>query len=90
MEANVLKSNKNYAGLIEAINEAKPDIIVLQEVTPAWADQLRTLSDLYPHHEIVPRPSGSGMALFTRYPLASVESIDSGCIDAFDNPCQGQ
>ena len=75
MHANVFQSNRNYAGMIEAINEVKPDIVVLQEVTAAWADQVQTLSDAYPHHEIVPRPGGSGMALFSRYPLAGVEVL---------------
>lgn len=75
MHANLFQSNKNYAGLFRAVNDAKPHIIVLQEVTPAWAEQLRTLGDTYPHYEVVPRPKGSGMALFSRYPLASVEVL---------------
>lgn len=75
MHANVFQSNRNYAGMIEAINEAKPDIVVLQEVTAAWSDQVQTLNDAYPHHEIVPRTGGSGMALFSRYPLAGVEVL---------------
>jgi endonuclease/exonuclease/phosphatase (EEP) superfamily protein YafD len=75
MLANVFQSNKNYQALMAAVTETKPDIIVLQEVTAAWADQVRTLSDVYPHHEVVPRPGGSGMALFSRYPLAGVEVL---------------
>jgi endonuclease/exonuclease/phosphatase (EEP) superfamily protein YafD len=75
MHANVFQSNKHYPGLLAAVIEAEPDIIVLQEVTEAWAEQVRPLSEVYPHHEVVPRPGGSGMSLFSRYPLAGVEVL---------------
>lgn len=36
--ANVLGSNKNYSALAAVIDEARPDIVVLQEFTEAWQD----------------------------------------------------
>jgi len=75
MLANVYEANRDYAALISSVNEAKPDIVVLQEVTEAWGDQLQTLEANYPYIKSVPRPRGSGMALLSRYPLTDSEVL---------------
>ena len=70
--ANVLGSNKNYATLIKAVSDERADIVVLQEFTEEWLQQTKVFASEYPYYKTVPRPGGSGMALFSRYPLAEV------------------
>jgi endonuclease/exonuclease/phosphatase (EEP) superfamily protein YafD len=48
---------------------------VLQEVTEQWRVQLECLVAEFPYFETIPRPSGSGMALYSRYPLESVRTL---------------
>jgi endonuclease/exonuclease/phosphatase (EEP) superfamily protein YafD len=76
MQANVLGSNKNYGALIEAVHEAQPDIIVLQEFTEEWLEQTRGLISEYPYYKAVPKPGGAGMAIFSRYPLEEVAVLN--------------
>jgi endonuclease/exonuclease/phosphatase (EEP) superfamily protein YafD len=73
--ANVLGSNKNYAALIEAVNEANPDIIVLQEFTEEWWNHTQILNFDYPYYKAVLKPEFSGMALLSRFPLEEVEIL---------------
>jgi endonuclease/exonuclease/phosphatase (EEP) superfamily protein YafD len=79
MQANLLWSNGNYAALREAVHEAHPDILVLQELTEEWLDQTQGFVASYPYYKTVPRPAGAGMALFSRYPLeaAAVLTLDA-------------
>jgi endonuclease/exonuclease/phosphatase (EEP) superfamily protein YafD len=78
-QANVFKSNKNYDALLDAVVEAHPDIVVLQEITDEWQKPTEALLSQYPFHLTAPRARGSGMALFSRYPLdeATVLNLDS-------------
>ena len=77
MHANVLGSNRDYAALTAAVEEARPDVLVLQEFTGQWEEQLRhPLGSQYPYSEVAPRPGGSGMALFSRYPLEGAEVLN--------------
>lgn len=75
MLINVERINKNYEAVTKAIAEARADIIVVQEFTPAWRDQLQGLNAEYPFYEPIPRSDGGGMALFSRYPLTGVEVL---------------
>ena len=75
MEANVLGSNRNYAALLGSITAAHPDIVVLQELTDEWWNQIQSLHSVYPFSKAVPRSGGSGMAILSRFPLDSVEVL---------------
>jgi endonuclease/exonuclease/phosphatase (EEP) superfamily protein YafD len=75
MLINVERINKNYEAVTTAIAEARADVIVVQEFTLAWQDQLQSLSAEYPFYEPIPKSDGGGMALFSRYPLTGVEVL---------------
>jgi endonuclease/exonuclease/phosphatase (EEP) superfamily protein YafD len=75
MLANIQWDSNNYAALTAAINQERPDIAVLQEFTEEWQNQLQSLRAEFPYCELAPRPSGSGMALFSRYPITKVEVL---------------
>jgi endonuclease/exonuclease/phosphatase (EEP) superfamily protein YafD len=62
---------------IAAIRTARPDIVCLQETTPAWCALLdHRLRDLYPHRRFLPRPMASGMAVLATCPLTDVTVLD--------------
>jgi endonuclease/exonuclease/phosphatase (EEP) superfamily protein YafD len=56
---------------------------VLQEFTEEWQKHLNILDAQYPHSTVVPRPGGSGMAVFSRYPLEHAEVLT---LDASTHP----
>ncbi|MEZ4329965.1 MAG: endonuclease/exonuclease/phosphatase family protein [Polyangiales bacterium] len=55
-----------------------PDLVCLQELSPAWADGLRDegFLDEYPHQHLVVREGVWGMGLLSRYPLHDVRAHD--------------
>lgn len=75
MLINVEWLNRKYAAVTKAIAEARADILVLQEFTPAWRDQVQGVCSEYPYYEPIPRSDGGGMAIFSRYPLTGVEVL---------------
>lgn len=83
MLANVQGHNKNYDGLIQTIKSTNPDIIVLQEITEEWWQQIQTITADYPHFKSVPRAGGSGLALFSRFPI---EQCDILTLDSSTHP----
>src|SRR5215204_2207038 len=83
MHVNVLWANKDYAALTAAVADARPDVMVLQEFTVEWQEQLQALRTQYPYSKAVPRQRGSGMALFSRYPLEVAEVLT---LDASSHP----
>ena len=74
-QANLLTENKNYQALIEAVKEAQPDVVVLQELTPEWEVQTQVLREQYRFVELAPRPGGSGMGILSRYPLEETKVL---------------
>ena len=83
MFANVYAGNEDYNALLASVAEVRPDVLALAEVTPAWASQLGALGREYPYYSLLPRPGGSGLALFSRLPLEGPEGLD---IDASTHP----
>lgn len=83
MLSNVQGNSKDYAALAAAVDEERPDVAVLQEITEEWQNRLEVLSPQYPYSKIVPRPGGSGMALFSRHPVEEVEVLT---LDASTHP----
>lgn len=77
LQANVLLSNTDYAGLFTLLDAEEPDVVVLQEVSPAWAEELRRLDGLYPHRIVEERDGSFGIALLSKWPLAAVAVVAS-------------
>jgi endonuclease/exonuclease/phosphatase (EEP) superfamily protein YafD len=80
MLMNILASNGNTGRVLDAIASAHPDLLVLEEVTPHWADELKALNQTYPYRVDVPRNDCFGMMLLSKYPLSqtNVTVIGSG------------
>lgn len=79
MHLNVLKWNKNYISIVDAIRKSKAHFISLQEVTPPLAKILTdSLSTLYPYSEMVPECSSFGIAVLSKLPLKTSIEIWEG------------
>jgi endonuclease/exonuclease/phosphatase (EEP) superfamily protein YafD len=77
LHANVLSSNTQYQRLLDLVSREQPDIVVLQEISPAWATALQPLLQTYPFTQVEARDGNFGIALLSKMPLASVDVIES-------------
>lgn len=74
LNMNLQYGNQNYELVDKAIRNCSPDIITLQELTPAMSDHLEsTLKSDYPYHCIVPRTDPYGIGLFSKRKLVHVD-----------------
>ena len=73
--ANVLWKSENYEAVLALIRENNPDVVVLQELSEEWGNQVSVLGETYPNSKQVPLAEGAGMAIFSRYPLTEVEVL---------------
>lgn len=77
LQANVLSSNSKYERLFKMIEVEQPEVIVLQEISPAWGTALQALESAYPFSRIEAREGNFGIALLSKLPLPSIEVVDS-------------
>jgi endonuclease/exonuclease/phosphatase (EEP) superfamily protein YafD len=73
--ANVFEKSRDYQAVLDRVNEADADVVVLQELTQEWSKQTEILKNSYAYVEIAPRSSGAGMGVFSRYPLEDVQVL---------------
>lgn len=72
--ANLHVGNRDPAPLVAWLRAEPADVVMLSELTPAYADALaRKLGDDYPHREFAPDDSPFGIGLLSRTPLTAVE-----------------
>ena len=71
--ANVNTQTGNASMLQDAIAEAEPDVVLLEEVSDAWMTRLASLDEQYPHNVTFPRPDNFGIALYSKHPLENVK-----------------
>jgi endonuclease/exonuclease/phosphatase (EEP) superfamily protein YafD len=76
--ANLQYSNGAYAEFTRLVGDQRPDVIVVQEVTPAWAAALAALDKRYPARKLVAREGAFGIGILSRWPLHDVELWDFG------------
>jgi endonuclease/exonuclease/phosphatase (EEP) superfamily protein YafD len=76
MQANVLKSNQNYQAVLRSIAEVKPDVLVVQELTPGFEAAAASLEHTYSYSRIEARDSGGGMGIFSRYPMTDIQVLN--------------
>jgi endonuclease/exonuclease/phosphatase (EEP) superfamily protein YafD len=69
--ANLWVRNSKVAPILDQIRATSPDIVLLQEYTPAWEPPLARALSSY-HFAGVARTDPFGLALFSRYPIRSV------------------
>jgi endonuclease/exonuclease/phosphatase (EEP) superfamily protein YafD len=50
MTFNVFRGNHRHGDVLAALQEARPDVLYLTEMSPEWHRALAPLSKIYPHH----------------------------------------
>jgi endonuclease/exonuclease/phosphatase (EEP) superfamily protein YafD len=81
IHANVRASSTDYSRLTDFIDQEDPDVIFLQEVTPAWIAGTQKLQKDYPYTYIVARDDSYGIAAFSKIEFDSVQHIASPPLD---------
>ena len=69
--SNVLVSNGEADRFIAFVEESAPDMIVMQEVTPAWMQMIAAIDAFYPYKLVEARDDPFGVALYSKFPLDS-------------------
>jgi len=77
MLANVYARNDRYSDFLNLIRERQPDLLVVQELTPAWLAAIEPALPGYSRGIAVPRDDAFGIGVFSRLPLEDAERIDS-------------
>jgi endonuclease/exonuclease/phosphatase (EEP) superfamily protein YafD len=72
LSANVELGGADPAALIALVDRYRPDLLSVQELTPAFATSLRRegIGRRLPHSVLMARPKGHGGGLYSRFPLA--------------------
>jgi endonuclease/exonuclease/phosphatase (EEP) superfamily protein YafD len=72
---NLLADTTDSAAAVDYLRHGGADLVVLLEVTPAWAEALAVLEPLFPHRIIESRDDKFGIAILSQWPLAEPEVI---------------
>jgi endonuclease/exonuclease/phosphatase (EEP) superfamily protein YafD len=68
---NVQTGNHEYAQVASLIARTDPDVVGLTELTPAWANGLRTALEPYRSRRLEPQDGAYGIGLYSKLPLAA-------------------
>ncbi|MCF7818130.1 MAG: endonuclease/exonuclease/phosphatase family protein [Kiritimatiellales bacterium] len=78
MLMNLNAGNVNTAQVLEAIRNADPDILLLEEVTPKWAHELAVLETNFPYRVAEPQEGCFGIMLLGKVPLEHGRVVEIG------------
>ncbi|MDJ0941022.1 MAG: endonuclease/exonuclease/phosphatase family protein [Woeseiaceae bacterium] len=67
--SNVLASNGNAERFLSFVEETQPELLIMQEATPDWIQQIDSLDSSYPYKVTEPRDDPFGIALYSKFPL---------------------
>ncbi len=70
---NLWSSNRDFRTVKDYIKQSDFDVIIFQEYTPRWDEQLQVLRHKYPQIKRVPRLGNFGIAIYSRVPTKSIE-----------------
>ena len=77
--SNVEFGNSDFAAVIATIVRARPDVVGLTELSPAWSRALKATLRTYPYRRVAILPSAYGIGLFSRLPMrAHVVHLPTG------------
>jgi endonuclease/exonuclease/phosphatase (EEP) superfamily protein YafD len=74
--ANVHLGNRSAKALGQWIDQVSPDVVVLNEVSPAYALELERIKG-YPYRYLLPSDGPFGSGLLSRFPLSGIRVIPS-------------
>jgi endonuclease/exonuclease/phosphatase (EEP) superfamily protein YafD len=70
MSFNVFARNTRYADVVAALQQARPDVLYLTELNPAWRNALAPVAQMYPH-----RLGDKSNALWSLFPLEDLQRV---------------
>jgi endonuclease/exonuclease/phosphatase (EEP) superfamily protein YafD len=74
---NVLRENQDRQTVIDFVQIADPDVILLFETDQAWQAALSTaLAERWPHQKVVPLNNHYGMCLFSKQQWTSAQQLE--------------
>ncbi len=73
--ANVRYSNEDHGRFLAWLDAEPADLVVVQEVTAAWALDLAARRG-YPYRHVLTREDPYGIAILSRWPLEAVSLVD--------------
>jgi endonuclease/exonuclease/phosphatase (EEP) superfamily protein YafD len=73
---NLQFRNDEHERVLEWLRRHPADIVVLQELTPAWQAVLAGTLDEYPHRFVLTREDPYGIGLLSRVPLEEARAVD--------------
>jgi endonuclease/exonuclease/phosphatase (EEP) superfamily protein YafD len=82
--ANVLYHRSPTQRLLELVRDESPDVLLLVEYTPEWSAKAGELRAAYPHYLEHPADGAFGIALYSRFPLDSIEPFLLGTTAAIE------
>lgn len=85
LAANVLSSNQNRTDLVDYIRERRPDIALLQEISPEWLAELKTLEAEGYTLLADARFDNFGMATLTRLEDVEILHVDLTAMQGVDD-----
>ena len=70
---NLNKNNQQLPELESYLKSENPDFLVLLELTPALASNMRWLEEIFPHARAVLQEDNFGIGIFSKHPLDNPE-----------------
>jgi endonuclease/exonuclease/phosphatase (EEP) superfamily protein YafD len=84
LSANVFYHNHSTGKLLQIVRDESPDVVLLVEYTPEWSAKVDELRKAYPHRLEGPGTGAYGIALFSRFPVDSIEPFALGMTTAIE------
>ena len=81
MLMNVNCASGDPAAVRAALSNARPDLLVLEEISPRWLAELAPALEAFPYRKTAPRYDNFGIGLFSRHPLSSARIAPFGLLD---------
>ena len=78
MLSNVYAENERFDLVLDAVDRYAPDVLVVEEVRPVWAQHLAALASVYPHAVAEPREDNFGIGLYSRHTLTEPTVLHLG------------
>lgn len=76
ISANVHTGNRDAAAFLALIGREDPDVVLAMEVNGRWLHELADLKARYPHFIERGRADNFGIALYSKMPFDSVETVE--------------
>jgi len=78
MLINVNTARGDAQRIREVIEQTNPDILVLEEISARWVEELAWLYHTHAHSRLQPRQDNFGIGIFSRYPMPEREVVYIG------------